>query len=106
VPTDGVEFDAGDFVMDGSTESLEGVVTSASVAPGTDYTPPAATGNHVSTVDAELGGQPTVAPPPPSYPQAANPSILSPPPSQPQDSTTNYDEPLVSKPLAELNELD
>lgn len=113
MPTEGVDFDTGDFVMEGSAESFGATPTAADTM-GSDYTPPATattTGEPstlatTSAIDPELGGEPQTEPP-------LEPSIVSvvsslpPPPTSTAEGSSTIPAPLLDSHLpAELNELD
>jgi hypothetical protein len=109
VPTEGVEFDTTDFVVEGSTESMDGGATSGTSAP---YTPPATTADAQmpssdvpSMADPELGEQQPQTEPPQVPSNISEVSLLQPPQSSAQEPPTPIP-PFVSQVPAELNELD
>jgi hypothetical protein len=101
VPTDGVEFDTTDFVIDGSAESLESTCAAAASL-GTTYTPPFGAGQSggvsatttADVVDPELG-EPSAEPSRPHYTADATLSSKSPLPSldiKPPSTAAEFDD--------------
>lgn len=102
VPTEGVEFDIADYVVEGSAESLDGGATAGPSAPYTPFASGTEAPTAAASADPELGGQaPSEPPRVPS--NVSDTSSIPPPPSH---EALPSKQPHASQLPVKLNELD